>query len=85
MSADISDIATERETQAREHAIEAQRRRCGLAGKTTADSLSACSVCDEPIPEARRNAVPGVQTCVDCQHDLERALHATSLRRGLRR
>ena len=31
------------------------------------DSLEECEDCDEPIPEARRNAVPGVRTCISCQ------------------
>jgi phage/conjugal plasmid C-4 type zinc finger TraR family protein len=26
-----------------------------------------CVECDEPIPEGRRRAVPGVRTCVECQ------------------
>jgi len=26
-----------------------------------------CEVCDEPIPEARRRAVPGVRLCIACQ------------------
>ncbi len=29
--------------------------------------LSHCEECDEPIPEARREAVPGVRLCVACQ------------------
>ena len=32
----------------------------------TGDSLTHCAECDEPIPEARRKAVPGVKLCVDC-------------------
>ena len=31
-----------------------------------------CEGCDEAIPEGRRQAVPGVRLCVDCQADLER-------------
>lgn len=31
------------------------------------DSLSHCAECEEPIPEARRRAVPGVKLCVACQ------------------
>ena len=23
--------------------------------------------CDEPIPEARRSAIPGVKLCIECQ------------------
>lgn len=26
-----------------------------------------CCNCAEPIPEARRDAVPGVSLCIDCQ------------------
>jgi phage/conjugal plasmid C-4 type zinc finger TraR family protein len=29
--------------------------------------LSQCAQCDAPIPEARRNAIPGVRLCVTCQ------------------
>lgn len=31
------------------------------------ESLSHCEECDKPIPEARRQAVPGVRLCVNCQ------------------
>lgn len=30
-------------------------------------SLSRCEECDEAIPEARREAIPGVRLCVACQ------------------
>lgn len=33
------------------------------------DSLRHCADCDEPIPEARRAAIPGVKLCIDCQQD----------------
>lgn len=29
--------------------------------------LERCEQCDEPIPEARRRALPGVRLCVVCQ------------------
>lgn len=32
-----------------------------------------CTECDEPIPEARRIAMPGVQLCVTCQSVRDRA------------
>ncbi|KAB8037396.1 TraR/DksA C4-type zinc finger protein [Janthinobacterium aquaticum] len=73
---DISDRATEVEEIARLDAIRDQSRRAGLAGKSVADSATDCSVCDEPIAEKRRQAVPGVQTCIECQEELERASHA---------
>ncbi|MEA2119624.1 DksA/TraR family C4-type zinc finger protein [Halovibrio sp. HP20-50] len=31
------------------------------------ESLETCEECGEPIPEARRKAIPGVRLCVDCQ------------------
>ncbi len=31
------------------------------------ESRGTCAECDEPIPEARRNALPGVKLCIDCQ------------------
>lgn len=31
-----------------------------------------CINCEEPIPEKRRLALPGVETCIDCQRALER-------------
>ncbi|MFV0515589.1 MAG: DksA/TraR family C4-type zinc finger protein [Jhaorihella sp.] len=33
------------------------------------DSLTHCAECDEPIPEARRQALPGVKLCLDCQQE----------------
>lgn len=35
------------------------------------DSLSHCEECDAPIPEARRQAVPGVKLCIHCQAEQE--------------
>jgi len=31
------------------------------------EGLSDCEDCGEPIPEARRRALPGARTCVACQ------------------
>ena len=33
------------------------------------DSLTHCADCDEPIPERRREAIPGVTLCVECQQE----------------
>ncbi|WP_299154697.1 DksA/TraR family C4-type zinc finger protein [uncultured Tateyamaria sp.] len=30
------------------------------------ESAKYCAECEEPIPEARRAALPGVKLCVDC-------------------
>ena len=48
------------------------------------ESLTHCAVCEEPIPEARRKALPGVRLCVNCQADLEKTQDAPSAynRRG---
>ncbi|KJN02054.1 C4-type zinc finger protein [Enterobacter hormaechei subsp. steigerwaltii] len=34
-------------------------------------SAERCEECDEPIPEPRRAAVPGCQTCAECQGVIE--------------
>ena len=31
------------------------------------ESAMLCVECDEPIPEARRAAIPGVKLCIECQ------------------
>lgn len=33
------------------------------------DSATHCVDCDEPIPDARRHARPGVKLCIDCQEE----------------
>lgn len=35
------------------------------------ESLSECAECGDPIPEARRKAVPGVRLCLTCQEDAD--------------
>jgi len=47
-------------------------------------SLTHCDGCGEEIPEARRQAMPGVRYCVRCQTQLEKTQKAASLynRRG---
>ena len=48
------------------------------------ESLQHCEECAEPIPEARRHALPGVRLCIRCQehHDQEQASHSLYNRRG---
>lgn len=36
------------------------------------ESLSHCAECTAPIPEARRQAVPGVRLCVACQGEQDK-------------
>jgi len=47
-------------------------------------SLRKCEECDEPIPEARRQAVPGVRLCIVCQEavDMEQRISSGFNRRG---
>lgn len=33
------------------------------------ESLYECEECGDPIPEARRKAIPGVRLCIACQQD----------------
>ncbi|MFG6667000.1 DksA/TraR family C4-type zinc finger protein [Halomonas sp. HNIBRBA4712] len=39
------------------------------------ESRHFCEECDEPIPEPRRKALPGVKLCVTCQAEQDK--HAT--------
>lgn len=34
-------------------------------------SLLSCQFCGKPIPEKRRQTLPGVTTCIECQSILE--------------
>lgn len=70
---DIYDRASDREQELRDDAIAAQRRRSDAS--STQPSRRFCAVCEAAIPRERREHVPGVQTCVDCQRDLEIALN----------
>ena len=46
-------------------------------------SARFCDECGEPIPPARRKALPGVRTCVACQSDRDtRRVQAGINRRG---
>lgn len=58
-----------------------QRARARLGG---GESLTHCAECGEPIPEGRRQAVPGVRRCVACQEaaDAEQRFNDPINRRG---
>lgn len=45
--------------------LERLKARSTLVGK----SLTHCAECEEPIPEARRAAIPGVKLCIDCMRE----------------
>ncbi|WP_170577447.1 DksA/TraR family C4-type zinc finger protein [Ruegeria arenilitoris] len=42
------------------------------------ESLTHCAECEEPIPEKRRLALPGVKLCLDCQQERDGAFKARS-------
>ena len=48
------------------------------------ESLTHCAECEEPIPEARRAAIPGVKLCIDCQQERDQrpAMRGGINRRG---
>jgi len=96
---DIADLAAAREQELRDDALAAHRRRLARASRPTADwpaltevvggddatAPTRCALCEEPIPAARRQAVPGCDTCIDCQEETERAIDgAPRERRGRR-
>lgn len=46
-------------------------------------SAEHCDICGEDIPQKRREAVPGVRTCVACQSGRDSAVrHSAINRRG---
>ncbi|AWI83185.1 hypothetical protein CEW88_05610 [Alloyangia pacifica] len=55
--------------------MQARRRPMG-------ESLTHCAECEEPIPEKRRMAIPGVKLCIDCQQERDGAVQA---REGINR
>ncbi|WP_423821162.1 DksA/TraR family C4-type zinc finger protein [Salinisphaera sp. SPP-AMP-43] len=48
-------------------AVAKARRELAQAG----DSLTHCEECGDPIPERRRELVPGVRLCVECQAEAD--------------
>ncbi|HIF3212056.1 TPA: TraR/DksA C4-type zinc finger protein [Salmonella enterica] len=48
-----------------------------ISSATHQPSATHCCDCSAPIPERRREAVPGVSRCVDCQSILEYFPHLT--------
>lgn len=43
------------------------------------ESRAFCEECGEPIPEARRRALPGVRLCLECQQEADTEQHAVHL------
>ena len=45
------------------------------------ESAEFCDICGEEIPEKRRQALPGVRTCVACQSQRDAAVRSTGINR----
>jgi phage/conjugal plasmid C-4 type zinc finger TraR family protein len=56
--------------------IEDELKRLKARGRPMGESLTHCAECGEPIPEARRKAVPGVKLCIDCVAERDAAFKA---------
>ena len=53
------------------------------ARMATGESAQYCDECGEEIPAKRREAVPGVRTCIACQQSRDKAVsHSAINRRG---
>ncbi|WP_419787317.1 TraR/DksA C4-type zinc finger protein [Pseudodesulfovibrio sp.] len=65
---DFCDDASNLERLARQVAL----NNAGLK-QTTAPSRETCAECGDVIPEARRQAIPGVTLCIRCQAEQEGA------------
>jgi phage/conjugal plasmid C-4 type zinc finger TraR family protein len=49
--------------------LKAQRRPVG-------ESLTHCAECEEPIPQARREALPGVKLCIECVQERDKSFQS---------
>lgn len=59
-----------------EASIEDELARMKAAKRPVGESLTHCAECDEEIPQARREALPGVKLCIDCQQERDGAQQA---------
>ncbi len=50
-----------------EASIDDELKRMRSRRAPVGESRTHCAECEEPIPEARQRAVPGVKLCIDCQ------------------
>ena len=49
--------------------IEDELTRMRAGRGPSGESRTHCAECEEPIPEPRRRAIPGVKLCVACQQE----------------
>lgn len=52
-----------------EASIEDELKRMKSGQRPRGESRTHCAECEEPIPDARRAAIPGVTLCIDCQSE----------------
>lgn len=45
------------------------------------ESAEECVECGEPIPQRRREAIPGVKTCIGCQSERDKRPSLASINR----
>jgi phage/conjugal plasmid C-4 type zinc finger TraR family protein len=67
-----------------EASINDELRRMQAQRKPVGESRTHCAECEEPIPQARRDALPGVKLCISCQQERDQrpALRGGFNRRG---
>ncbi|MBY5987990.1 MULTISPECIES: DksA/TraR family C4-type zinc finger protein [Roseovarius] len=59
-----------------EASIEDELARMKAAKRPVGESLTHCAECEEEIPQARREALPGVKLCIDCSQERDGAQQA---------
>ncbi|QGX98989.1 DksA/TraR family C4-type zinc finger protein [Roseovarius faecimaris] len=59
-----------------EASIEDELKRLKARPRPEGESLTHCAECDEEIPQARREAIPGVKLCIDCMQERDAAYQA---------
>ncbi len=73
MSNRAFDQASKLEQDERESAWQAHHQM--MEAQAATPSAERCAVCHDPIPQKRREASPGCQTCTPCQAELDDALN----------
>ncbi len=59
-----------------EDSIKDELSRMQARRRPSGESATHCVECEEPIPEKRRVAIPGVKLCIDCQQERDGAYQA---------
>ena len=52
-----------------EASLEDELKRLQARPRPFGVSRTHCAECEEPIPEARQHAIPGVKLCLECQQE----------------